>query len=177
VKVCWQDSEREETETYYDQDDDTFALLAADPDVEITAHSARRDSASRQVLHDVTLVTRRTYGCARVLPVPPEEFGISRRARAIADADYCYHEVQRSEADLVAQGYDAAQVQALPTLGDTVREEQRARDTVELGARGAAAAGTLNMAMRPIRVTEHYIRMDYDGSGKARLYRVTTGGD
>src|SRR3990167_6042058 len=52
-------------------------------------------------LHDVTVVTKRDYSCAKVEAVPPEEFGISRRARRIADADYCYHEVERSEIDLI----------------------------------------------------------------------------
>src|SRR5262249_791230 len=36
---------------------------------------------------------------------------------------------------------------------------------------------TLNRAARTIQVTEHYVRMDYEGRGKARLYRVTTAGD
>jgi len=176
VKVFWEETEREETETYLDQGDDVFALLAAAPDVEIVAHTERADETGWRV-HDVILATRRRYGCARVVPVPPEEFGISKRARSIPDASYCYHEVQRSESDLIAQGYDAAQVKALPSWGDVLRAEALARDTIEVGSRGELAADTLNTAMRPIKVTEHYIRMDYAGGGKAKLYRVTTGGD
>jgi hypothetical protein len=34
----------------------------------------------------------------------------------------------------------------------------------------------MNQAARRIEVTEHYIRMDYEGDGKACLYKVTTGG-
>src|SRR5262249_54437682 len=41
VKVWWEDRTIEERETYYDLTDDAFALLTADPDIEITAHSAR----------------------------------------------------------------------------------------------------------------------------------------
>jgi hypothetical protein len=174
VKVFWEESERQETETYLDQGDDVFALLAAAPDVEIVAHTEHVDETGQR-LHDVTLSTRKRYGCARVVPVPPEEFGISKRARSIVDASYCYHEVQRSESDLIQQGYDAAQVKALPSWGDVLRAEALARDTIEVGSRGELAADTLNTAMRPIKVTEHYIRMDYEGS--AQLYRVTTGGD
>ena len=40
-----------------------------------------------------------------------------------------------------------------------------------------ASIGSGWPATRAIRITEHYIRMDYAGEGKARLYRVTTGGD
>src|SRR5262249_29401763 len=35
----------------------------------------------------------------------------------------------------------------------------------------------LNTSSRLIRVIEHYVRMDYQGSDAARLYRVTTGGE
>jgi len=176
VKVFWEESERYENETYLEQPDDVFALLATAPDVEIIAHSERVDGGGEQV-HDVTLRQRRRDGCAKVVPVPPEEFGISSRARSIADTRYCYHEVQKSESDLIAQGYDAAQVKALPGWTDGATAETHARDTVETGMRSQAAAEALNRAMRPIKVTEHYIRMDYDGSGTAHLYRVTTGGD
>src|SRR5690348_10738101 len=41
VKVWWEDRTIEERETYYDLTDDAFALLSADPDIVITAHSAR----------------------------------------------------------------------------------------------------------------------------------------
>src|SRR6266852_8290796 len=39
VKVWWEEREEEERETYLDLDDATFAVLAADPDVEIVEHT------------------------------------------------------------------------------------------------------------------------------------------
>ena len=33
------------------------------------------------MLHNVTVVRRKSYGCARTDPVPSEEFGITRRAK------------------------------------------------------------------------------------------------
>ena len=47
------------------------------------------------VTHDVTIVTTRKLAQARVLGVPPEEFGIERGARSIRDCNYCFHEVVR----------------------------------------------------------------------------------
>src|SRR5262249_44822489 len=109
VKVWWEEEEREERETYYDQPDDAFALLVANPELEIVAHSERVDDSvpadptgltQPAKLHDVTVVDRRKHACARVEGVPPEEFGIARRARSLRDADYCFHEVIKTEADL-----------------------------------------------------------------------------
>src|SRR6516164_7429230 len=90
----------------------------------------RNEVASRPKLHDVTIEIRLTRECARVEGVTPEEFGISRRARSIKDTDYCFHDVFRTESQLIAQGYDREQVKKLPsyTLAHTI--EEQARDTV-----------------------------------------------
>ena len=34
-----------------------------------------------------------------------------------------------------------------------------------------------NSAARLVRITEHYVRMDYEGEGRPCLYQVITGGD
>lgn len=39
-KVYWEEKTVEDRETYYGLSDDAFAILAADPDIEITAHSS-----------------------------------------------------------------------------------------------------------------------------------------
>jgi hypothetical protein len=219
VKVWWESGEEHERETYYDLDDAAFAAIAADPDVEIVAHTERRvvngemangetanseeanhhslSAVRHSLLHDVTVRTTRTRQCARVEGVPPEEFGIARHARSIRDADYCFHDVLKSEAKLIAQGYDREQIKRLPSHAVTDTVEAQARDTVNEGTQKQGDDG-FNTASRLIRVTEHYVRMDYEGNGIAReaearedgrehpyarerpdvrLYRVTTGGE
>ena len=143
-------------------------------------------AVSHSLLHDVTVRTTRTRQCARVEGVPPEEFGIARNARSIRDADYCFHDVLRSEARLIAQGYDREQVRRLPSHGVADTIEAQARDTVEEGTQKQGDEGQ-NTASRLIRVTEHYVRMDYEDQGTLSkdgrerpgvgLYRVTTAGE
>jgi hypothetical protein len=132
--------------------------------------------ASRPKLHDVTIEIRRTKECAHVEGVTPEEFGISRRARSIKDTDYCFHDVFRTESQLIAQGYDREQVKKLPsyTLAHTI--EEQARDTVNESTLRQGDDG-LNTSSRLIRITEHYVRMDYEGNDEAALYRCTTAGE
>src|SRR5438045_8167515 len=43
VKVWWEEREEEQRETYLDQPEDAFAIIAADPNVEIVAHSVHDD--------------------------------------------------------------------------------------------------------------------------------------
>jgi len=127
-------------------------------------------------LHDVTVLTRRTVAQARVQGVPPEEFGISRFARSLADCGYCFHEVIRREEDLIAQGYDRDEIKAIPTYAMLTNPEELARDTVDEHLAAGGDEG-INEANRQIKITEHYVRMDYEGNNKPALYRVTTGGD
>jgi len=135
-----------------------------------------RSQPPRPKLHDVTIEIRRRRECARVEGVTPEEFGISRRARSIKDTDYCFHDVFRTESQLIAQGYDREQVKKLPsyTLAHTI--EEQARDTVNESTLRQGDDG-LNTSSRLIRITEHYVRMDYKGNDEAALYRCTTAGE
>jgi hypothetical protein len=127
--------------------------------------------------HDITIVRKREYKKACVVGVPPEEFGISASARSIRDAGYVFHEmVDKSESVLIEQGYDEECIKALPSYGGHYGTEQTSRDTVDERASGLGDEG-MNPANRIVKITEHYVKMDYEGDGKARLYRVTTGGD
>ncbi len=127
-------------------------------------------------MHDVTIVTTRKLAQAKVLGVPPEEFGIERGARSIRDCNYCFHEVvTKTEGQLIAEGFDAAQVRALGDYTGNTDSETLARDTT--GEHFATIAGGANSAARLVRITEHYVRMDYEGDGRPCLYQVITGGD
>jgi hypothetical protein len=190
VKAWWEEKEEEDRQTLYDLPDDAYGqiLLQVEEDEtsEIVEHSERDtgqmapDPVTGEpvpvVLHDVTILTKQTYGCARVEPVPPEEFGISRRARSIhvSDADYCFHQTTSTQSKLIEQGYDEDQIKNLPTDSLDGTEESSSRDTVE-DTDDSGDPG-INKANRAISVTEHYVRCDYEGDGKVRLYKVTTAG-
>jgi hypothetical protein len=128
------------------------------------------------VTHDVTIVTTRKLAQAKVLGVPPEEFGIERGARNIRDCNYCFHEVvTKTESQLIAEGFDADQIRSLGDYTGTTEIETFARDTVQ--EHFATGSGDANSAARLVRITEHYVRMDYEGNDRASLYQVITGGD
>jgi hypothetical protein len=127
----------------------------------------------KPVTHDVTILTTKKHAQAKVMGVPPEEFGIERGARTIKDCNYCFHETTQTVGALTAQGYDPNQLKGLAKDSDS-GTETLSRDTVD---EDIISRDTLNESARPIRVTEHYIRMDYEGNGKTCIYKVTTGGE
>ena len=186
VKVWWEEREEEEHETYFDQPDDPFALLASDPEIEIVAHTEHPDphdqplppqpgQLDQPMLHDVTVITREN------LPMRPG------RGRAAGRTGHRPQRPQHPPGELLLsrgtqlkpiddQGFDRAQVTALPSYTGLINIETLNRDTVNEHV-GTQGDESINPGMRQVRVTEHYIRMDYEGDGKPRLYRVTTGGE
>lgn len=131
--------------------------------------------APAPVFHDVTVRSTRNRAQAKVLGVPPEEFGIERGARTIQEANYCFHEiVTKTEADLVAEGFDEEQIKSLSVYTGNTDSETMRRDTV---AEHTQPASELNPSARYVRLTEHYIRMDYEDRGRPTLYQVITGGE
>src|SRR6185295_6380215 len=82
------------------------------------------------ITHDVTIVTTRKLAQARVMGVPPEEFGIERGARNIGDCNYCFHEVvTKTEGQLIAEGFDREQIKSLGDYTGNTDIETLARDT------------------------------------------------
>lgn len=138
------------------------------------AQGPAQNALAQPVTHDVTIVRTKKYAQAKCEAVAPEEFGVSRNTRRLADCDYCFHKIpNHTEGQLIAQGFDEEQVKALPSYTFTDNTEEIARDTVD---EEFFAGDDSNRAARPIEVYEHYIRMDYKGDGRPCLYKVTTGG-
>lgn len=173
VGICkiWTEEEEEIDEhRYTGQTPDALALLSSDPEIEVV------EAVENNGLYDIVVQTRGKSHCHRVVPVPPEEFGICRDARSIRDASYCFHECKRPVGELIEAGYDADQIMALPSdseFGDNA--EIRARDTVDESTTNVNH-DTMNRMRRLVTVTEHYIRMDYEGRGEDCVYKVVTGG-
>src|SRR6185437_7197937 len=199
VKVWWEEREEEENETYYDLTDDQFAILSANEDITITKHTEKpiEDAVLQQALmamqqpaaqgsapgseppkppalHDVVATKSKTFKEAKVLGVPPEEFGIEKLARSIRTCNYCFHRTLQTQSALIAQGYDEEQVKTLQSYAAITNAEEINRDTV---GEHQNLGEDSNKAIRQIEIVEHYVRMDYEGDGKTCLYKVTTGGE
>jgi hypothetical protein len=112
---------------------------------------------------------------ARVLGVPPEEFGIERGARSIQDSNYCFHDVvTKTQADLIDEGYDETRSSRCPTIP----AEPRSRRLREIRCRSTTIQAPARSTSRPrVKITEHYLRIDYEGTGRPCLYQIVTGGD
>ena len=130
----------------------------------------------KPVTHDVKIRSTKKLARARVMGIPPEEFGIERGARSIPDSNYCFHDVvTKTQAELIDEGYDRQQIEALSDYTGRTDVETLARDTVQ--EHYNSGSGEVNKASRRVKVTEHYLRIDYEGTGRPCLYQIVTGGD
>lgn len=169
VKAWWQKEERVEKETYKGLDEASYSYIASDPEIEIVQQTINQTEYGST--YDVVVTKKQDYSCAKVMAVPPEEFGIAKRARSIPTTPYCYHKYQKTPSELIALGFDRTKVENLPSGVSPDEEEDEARNTVE-----DDFGQSVNKHMRLIDVTEHYIRLDADGDGVAELLKVVTAG-
>jgi len=188
AKVWWEEGETATRETYKRKSFEEMQLVLADPDVEPVEHSEYQDAGvvigpqglpveRRVIYHDFVVKRRRFAGAVRVIPVPPEEFLISRRARSIEEAPFVAHRLRKTVSELIEMGYDRDLIDRLPGAEDddpTGEQHERSAFDDEQGDRTLADGP--NRAMREVWITECYVKADWDGDGIAERRKVTVAG-
>lgn len=187
IKIWWDDTPQEKRERYRGLDDTAFADLVNDENVEVSEHTETEQTAQiigpdgqpqeqKFTTHDLVITRKVPGGRVCVVPVPPEEFLISKDARNIEDARFVGHRRRRTISDLVEEGYDREVLERLTGDETSIQTgaEEIKRNTVEYVVPMSQA--TINPAMRQIWVTEGYIKADVDGDGIAEMRKVVVAG-
>lgn len=182
VKVWWDERKRTRTRTFTDLDDEAYTALVVDDDIEVLEHTEESEEVVVETAegpyvqaitsHDVKIKKTETEGRVAIEPLPPEEFLISRRAKSIEDAPFVGHRMRKTKSDLIAMGYDAEVVEALPADDELYgNEEVEERfDDEDVGRQ------SVNKMLREVTVVEGYIRVDMDGDGIAELRKIVVAG-
>lgn len=185
VKAWWDESEDVSEEEYKGLTLEQLAILTAEEGVEIIAQSQDEMEPSPEAdmmgqmgmmaqpaepTFSVRIKKTTKSGKACIEGIPGEEFLISKRAKSLHDAAFCAHRVEKMVSDLVAEGHSYEElIQHVGTMDDqNAQKDVRFKDVDADGENGDSA----DMAMRPIVVTEAYIRIDQDGDGIAELRRI-----
>lgn len=128
-------------------------------------------------LHDVRVKRKDLVKRVRTEGVPPEEFLVSRRARTLETAPFCAHRTAKTVSELIEEGYPPELVDKLPSdRGDEYNDERVTRHANEEEYPNDEDY-TGNEEMRPIWVTECYLKVDWDNDGIAELRKVTVAGN
>lgn len=180
LKIYWDDTPIQRHETLENVNTLHLQEIEADEDAEIVEHDIKPAPenvlpfAPDGELHDVKLMRTKSRGRVMEIPVPPEEFLISRRSISLDDARFTCHKVQVTVSDLREMGYPEETINRIGTADEEeYNEERQARYQDEEWVEGDDA---YDPAMRKLWVYECYLRTDYDGDGIAEMRQVTVAG-
>jgi hypothetical protein len=164
VKVWWdEDFVEDETEVSDVSYEDFEAALATDPEVELA--SIELDSET-QTVKSARMVKRVDVSQVRIENVPPEEFGISRRAKSMEDAQVVYHRRGVTADALIRMGVDKKVVRSLKDDGrfwQSSSQENIERHAETDDSLPSYATRDGKNSAREVDVTEAYVRTDLDG--------------
>jgi len=111
-------------------------------------------------------------------PVPPEEFGMSARAKDIASARVVWRKQRRTISWLLKQGYDKALVDKLSAdEKNLVAADPEVLERFEVMDVTDEALSSLQKANREVELFAAYTELDMDGSDKAYLYKIIVAGN
>jgi len=180
VKVWWDDYDEAQREEYTHLDDMEFNLLLSNPDVEVIEHTPYQEG-EMEMYNDVVISRRRSIGRVKIENVPPSEFLISRDAKAIQDARFVCHRVQKTLSELREMYPD--QTLDPETLGSgedndfDLFGEKAARHEFDNSYHFNISESPTEEALRKYWLHESFLQTDYDGDGIVELRKVCTVGD
>lgn len=178
VKAYWDDSEDLTVEKYNQLTGDEFALLMQDPDIEVIEHEEQAvayDAAAAfvDVRHTVSVQRKRAKNFVRIENVAPEAIKVDHNARTLSLQDprvaFVEHAEFKTVSDLRAEGFDVDD-----DISDSGNSNNDWEDNnrVQFGHMRDRDGEESDPSMRRLKVRECWIRVDYDGDGRAELRHV-----
>lgn len=169
-KVVREETDAYKVETYECLSDLEVQWLQGDKQFEILAMAP---SEVMPGTFNVQGQRKTTKGQITVYCVPPDEFLFERHLARIEDANFLGQESRRSVDDLIAMGLDKEKCKGLTSDNDTAYNTER---TERFWGENSTPLTADTDLTRMVRVSECYVRCDYEGNGKPVWRKVFLGG-
>lgn len=180
--VYFDDKEETEIETFENLTDDEFALITSEENVEIIEHEMRTQAALDEqeieieiVQHDVKISRTLSKGDIAIKAIAPEDFFVDRNSRSVEENYVIGHSSEMRVSDLLAMGFE---LEDLASLANT--EYSVVGDEAEFERRGYAIDEgedeNTSAASKKITVTQAFMELDIEGTGKPILYQFICAG-
>ncbi|SAK95905.1 hypothetical protein AWB76_07215 [Caballeronia temeraria] len=175
AKVWWDECYEEQEEEFSDIDVDSLEMLSSQEDIENV--DAEHDPETG--LFSGTLTRKIDKSQVRYVPVAPEEFLITSTAPSIHEAHFVAHKTRKTRSELISMGYDKDLVYGIGNSDD----DEVSMSPERLARFEDIGTGMVNLEedqdseqTEHVIVTEAYMPIDMDGSGVAKLWKITMGG-
>jgi len=183
LKAYYRDYPESKIYTFTDLSDDEYTLLVSDDDVQVLEHTVEMSIEMNEFgaemempIHAVKISRQSMKGKLCIESVPPEEFFVNRDARDLKDAYISAHRTEMRAGDLISMGIDPEIVYKLDSL-DSGSEMTEAEVYERQGYdNDSSDSDELDKSMKPVTVTEAYMRMDTEGTGYPVLHKFLLGG-
>jgi hypothetical protein len=178
AKVYWDRGEEVEEEEFTDIAPEQLIAILADPQVRLPARPKITQGPNGETLVSGTIERVNDVSQVRIDPIPPEEFILTGRARSLDKAPYFAHRYRCPLGDLVDDGYDEDLVYSITGSDDDLEfDAERHQREQETDTGLWSDDDAIDEAGRMVTVYESYIRIDAEGSGRQRLWKVVHCGD
>lgn len=179
VKVFYDESPTVEIDEYSGITEEMIAILEAEPDIEILEIEVEQEAeigpdgmAISAPVYSVKVARKDVDGDIKIVSIAPEDFFIDKGASNIEDAYISGHSSEMRVGDLVNMGFDFETVYDVSGVLDDDEEQEYLRK----GSSDDSEGGSTDKSMRPVLMTEAYMKMDIEGTGVPKMYKFICAG-
>ncbi|GAB5503424.1 portal protein [Pyruvatibacter sp.] len=175
VKTYWDANEETVADDYENLTEDELDAILAEPDVvDLESISLNDDETA----FDATVIRQTSKQQVRIAPTPSEEFLISPNAKCLDTAELLAHRMKTTRSDLRKEGYPEHLINKIGGGDEWSREDEpeyaeRHKETSDLSDEFDESGQD---ALAPVTLYEVYRKIDMDGSGVARYWKITMAG-
>ena len=147
-----------------------FAILSADPEVEITEYEEIFDELTQVNVYAGKMLRTKTNSKTKIEVIPPEEFAIDSDAVTVEEARYVRQRSMTSKSDLISMGFDAKKIEkASPSSG---YNEYDAPESIARNFDGDNYGDDNENITKMYDLHEIYLRYDRDEDDYDELIKV-----
>lgn len=173
AKVYWDKCYEDQEETFEDVNVNDLETVLEANDLKLKEASTT-DPLTGMV--SGTVIRRLNKSQVRIDPIPPEEFLISTTAKSLRETNFCAHRVKKTLAELVQMGLSLEEARKIPVDGiSDLNDNDKLSRFQELNT-GFERVTEYQEQMREVTVHECYIRLDLEGDGYPKLWKITKAG-
>jgi hypothetical protein len=181
AKVMYEDNTKNVIHEFRNLTDEEFNFLIQPDEITVLEHTKNVEGSLEEeglevetVIHDAKISRTVTKGDISIISIPPEEFFVDRNARSIEDFFVVGHRTDMTIGDLTEMGFEHEDVHNLQGNMSTFEAEsefERRNYAVDEGD-----DESVDPTSRKVIVTEAYMKIDKEGTGKPLMYRFILGG-
>lgn len=171
IKRWWSPEDEVTTHEFEEISADSYEVLEADPEIEITDFEVFLDEMTGQEVFSGNMVRRMTKGRTRIEVVPHEDFAVHEDCVNLPDSVYTRQRCRKSKSALLAMGFSKKKVEGLGSSSSDSSYDSPEKIAREFDRDTAGGGNEYSESMYDLH--EVYIRCDRNEDDYDELLKVS----